>query len=197
MFTMLAAGSAALSLLVAPVTAASATSATADGTIVIESISTSGSGCPHGSASVTASTDGTVRVTFPNSYTARRDDGTRASDSRKNCLLTIKAATPAGTAFTVASATYTGSSALSSDARASSNAIYYYPGQSTTTYLQHPAAGTGTWTTTDSSADLAPLAATACGASDLLSINTDLRVSSGTGSLSATSAVFHLATVSC
>lgn len=196
MLTMLTAGSAALSLLVAPVTA-TATAGPAAGTITVQSTATSGSGCPGGSASVTASADGTLQVTFPSSYTARRGNGATIADSRKNCLIAIKATTPAGTAFTVSSATYTGSSALSSGAVASSNASYYYPGQTTLTALQHPAAGTGTWTTTDTAADLAPLAATACGGSGLLSINTDLRVTSGTGSLSATSAVVHLTTVPC
>jgi uncharacterized protein DUF4360 len=197
MITMLTAGSAALSLLVAPVTAATAASAPTADTIAIESIATNGSGCPAGSASVTASADGTLHVTFPSSYTARRGNGAPSADGRKNCLISIKASTPAGTAFTVSSATYTGSSALTSGAVASSNASYYFPGQTTTTSLQHPAAGAGTWTTADSAADLAPLAATACSASGLLSVNTDLRVTSGTGSLSAASAAIHLATVPC
>lgn len=197
MLTMLAVGSAALSLLVAPVAAANATVGGAAGTIVIESTTTSGTGCPGGSASVTPSADGTVRVTFPSSYTARRGGGATPADYRKNCLVTIKASTPAGTGFTVASATYNGTSALSSGAVASSNASYYFPGQTTVTSLQHPAAGTGAWSTTDSSADLAPLAATACSASGIVSVNTDLRVTGGTGSLSGTSAVIHLATVPC
>ncbi|MFY1693005.1 DUF4360 domain-containing protein [Plantactinospora sp. WMMB782] len=180
----------------APVAAAHATVGGAAGPIVIESIATSGSGCPGGSASVTTS-DGTVRVTFPSSYTARRGSGATPADFRRNCLVIIRASTPAGSGFTVASATYTGTSALSSGAVASSNASYSFAGQTTLTTLQHPAAGTGAWSATDSSADLAPLAATACSASGIVNVNTDLRVTGGTGSLSAASAVIQLATVPC
>lgn len=203
MFTTFAIGGVtALSLLAVPATAAAGPAATAQVTtaqvttvqgITIQQVALRGTGCATGST-VTTSADGTITVTFSDAYTAR-GDGT----IRKNCALAIQATSPAGTGFTVSGVEYAGSSSVPAGASVSLNAAYFYAGNANQVALGHTLAGpqSGAWSAADTSASLAPLAADACGSSNL-GINTSVLAPRGTAAaVSLRSATIHLTTVPC
>lgn len=192
MLARLATAGAAVALL----TAAFAAPASAAPALSISVASANGSGCPlSGPApTVTIGSDGTVTTLFT-TLSARRGNGAPISESRRNCTLLLQVSAPQGYTYTVSGAKFDGTTALSG-AGGSQNTSYYYQGSSATTTLPHALNGGGSFSTTDTAADLAPLGAAPCGVQRAVSINTDVRVA-GTGSLRLDRSTVQLTAVPC
>ncbi|MEV4439455.1 DUF4360 domain-containing protein [Streptomyces sp. NPDC049577] len=149
--------------------------------IVIDLVSVNGSGCPAGTANVNVSPDNTAFTVSYSHYVAQTGVGSKPTDFRKNCQLTLNVHVPQGFTYAVAQADYRGFAQLEKGAKGLQRAGYYFQGMSQTTYANHDFAGpySDNWQVTDTT-DLDAVVYAPCGAMRNLNINTELRVDAGT-----------------
>jgi len=149
--------------------------------IVIDVATVNGSGCRPGSAAVAVSQDNTAFTVTYSEYTAQVGVGSKPTDFRKNCQLSLRVHVPGGFTYAIAQADYRGFAHLERGATAMERANYYFQGMSETTKITHNFRGylEDDWQTTDKT-DVTALVWHPCGAFRNLNINTELRVAAGT-----------------
>ncbi|MBF6052980.1 hypothetical protein AF335_20510 [Streptomyces eurocidicus] len=149
--------------------------------IVIDVVSVNGSGCPTGTAHVAVSPDNTAFTVSYSNYIAQVGIGSKPTDARKNCQLSLNVHVPQGFTYAIAKADYRGFAHLEKGATALQRATYYFQGMSQTAYMNHPFTGplNDGWQTSDST-EIDALIYAPCGAARYFNINTELRVDAGT-----------------
>jgi hypothetical protein len=156
--------------------------------ITVEVVAVNGSGCPDGTATVSAAADNThFRVRFSN-YVAKVGPAAKPTDFRKNCQLAVRVHYPQGYTFAIAKAEYRGRITLRNGADALQRANYYFQGSSENSPSENEFYGPhyGKWAT----ADVTPvekLVFAPCGETRNLNINTELRVHEGSANPNSTS----------
>ncbi|MCG6498858.1 DUF4360 domain-containing protein [Kitasatospora sp. A2-31] len=155
--------------------------------IVIDVATVNGSGCPAGTAAVAVSTDNTAFTVTYSSYLAQVGVGSKPTDFRKNCQLSLVVHVPQGFTYAIASADYRGFAHLEKGASGTQRANYYFQGQAQTAYQNHRFTGPtdDSWQATDV-VDVAALVYAPCGEQRNFNINTELRVNAGTSDTSRT-----------
>ncbi|MFI9237301.1 DUF4360 domain-containing protein [Streptomyces sp. NPDC053079] len=183
MFRPVTIGSAAAVLLAALFTPGTAA---ADGVpppdkIVIDVVSVNGSGCPAGTANVSVSPDNTAFTVSYSNYIAQVGVGSKPTDFRKNCQLSLNVHVPQGFTYAIAQADYRGFAHLEKGATGLERANYYFQGMSQTAYVNHHFTGpvNDNWQTTDTT-EIEALIYAPCGAMRYFNVNTELRVDAGT-----------------
>lgn len=188
MFNLTLAGSLLGLLLAQPALAMTTATVVPSGRVTVELVTVNGSGCPAGTAKVSAAADNTgFTVTYSN-YEATTGGKAGPTDFRKNCQLNLLVSVPQGFTYAIGKAAYRGSAALPTGASGIEQAAYYFQGSSDTAYVAHQFDGpySGAWQATDA-VDAAALVFAPCGVQRNLNINTELRVDAGTSDPSATS----------
>ncbi|WP_250006913.1 DUF4360 domain-containing protein [Actinoplanes sp. M2I2] len=197
----------ALTAVVAPATAASAAPPRQ---MVIDVIAANGSGCPKGTAQVTASRDRKAFTVTYSQFTAQVGPDSKAIDFRKNCQLALNVRVPQGYTYAISSTDYRGFAHLERGASGSQSANYYFQGERQNSRIRHNFAGPmdGDWQRTDKVA-IRSLSFRPCGEQRYLNVNTELRVNRGLSSSRKTSmltmdstdgtidTVYHLAWKKC
>jgi opacity protein-like surface antigen len=210
MLKTLAAGATLVGALTAVVAPATAVSAAPKSEMVIDVVSANGSGCPRGSADVTASPDNKAFTVTYSKFTAQVGPDSKPTDFRKNCQLALNVHVPQGYTYAVASTDYRGFARLERGASASESANYYFQGERQNTRIRHNFAGPmdGDWQRTDK-VGIRSLSFLPCGEERYLNVNTELRVNRGSSSSRKTSmltmdstdgnldTVYHLAWKKC
>jgi hypothetical protein len=134
-----------------------------------------GSGCPSGTARVSALPGNTgFRVRYE-SFLAQDGGSADPTDIRKNCQIALLLNIPQGFTLAVARADYRGVAHLESGATGLERSNYYFQGDSGNNYADHTFKGPldGSWSATD----VAPvLEWSPCGQQVILNINSELRV---------------------
>jgi Domain of unknown function (DUF4360) len=149
--------------------------------ITVDVLTVNGSGCPSGTADVTANRDNTGFTVKYSSFTARAGGTVQDVDSRKNCQITVLLHIPQGFTFAIADAQYSGTAHLEEGATALQRTNYYLQGSPDNHYADHTFAGPlrSRWAT----ADITPVAALVfapCGKATVANLDTELRVDEGT-----------------
>lgn len=159
----------------------------------IDVIYIGGSGCPGGTAAVAVSADNSGFEIMFHSFQAAVGVGTKATDYRKNCQISLKIYHPTGYSYALSRIDYSGYAILAAGASATQRSNYYFSGQSPTAMTSHPFAGPmdGEWRTTDLS-DVASLVFSPCGQETNLNINTELRVNVGSSDPRSTSSLMAM-----
>lgn len=169
-----------LAALISPANAQAADSAPPAERITVDVATVNGSGCPAGTASVTALPDNTAFTVSYSDYLAATGDGSEPTDFRKNCQLSLVVHVPQGFTYAIASADYRGYAYLGQGATGEERANYYFQGDAQNTPVSHTLSGpyNDDWRFTDTT-DVAKLAYAPCGETRGLNVNTELRVRSG------------------
>ena len=150
--------------------------------VTLEVQTVNGSGCPNGTASVTASPGNTGFKIRYNDFTARAGGSAGPTEFRRNCQVNLAVHIPQGFTVAVARADYVGRARLADGASAKMRSNYYYQADPDNTWAEHaPIDGPylGSWHTIDAT-DETNLVYAPCGETRLLNINTELRVDAGT-----------------
>ncbi|GGP44668.1 DUF4360 domain-containing protein [Saccharothrix coeruleofusca] len=144
----------------------------------VDVVTVNGSGCPAGTAEVSA-TGRTFTVSY-SSFFAQAGDGADPVHLRRNCQLSIRVSLPANYTYGLARLSYNGFAHLEAGATALHRVSTYFQGTSPTTRLDTPFTGpmSREWTATYRPAP-ADIAYSPCGADRNLNINAELRVSPG------------------
>ncbi|MEU2718507.1 DUF4360 domain-containing protein [Streptomyces sp. NPDC007205] len=150
-------------------------------------VTVNGSGCPAGTASVTAAPDHTAFTVTYSNYLAQVGIGAKPTDFRKNCQIMVRVNAPQGFTYGVASADYRGYAHLAAGASGKEQANYYFQGQSQTATIPHPFYGPmdNDWQASDVT-PIGSIVYAPCGATRDLAINTQLNVSAGTSNPATT-----------
>jgi len=178
--------------------------------MVVDMVAVNGSGCPAGTAGVTASPDHTAITITYSEYIAQVGGGASSADFRRNCQLSLNVRVPQGFTYAIAKTDYRGYAGLQKGAWGYQAANYYFQGDSHTARARHDFTGylDDLWETTDV-VGIGALVWAPCGATRYLNINTELRVGLGTSDPKVTSqltmdstdanlaTVYHLAWKKC
>lgn len=158
-----------------------------DGSVTVEVVAASGSGCAPGTAWVVTNSDKSgFRIRYSD-FVAEAGSGADATARRKNCQLGVVVSVPAGWTFAVAAVDYRGRARIQSGATGLQRTNYYWQGSSDNSRTEETLAGpyNGFWGTRDVSHALVYLP---CGQQRILNINTELRVdAAGSGGRSSMS----------
>ncbi|MEU0882235.1 DUF4360 domain-containing protein [Lentzea sp. NPDC005914] len=148
------------------------------GAVTIDVVTVNGSGCPQGTVAVTMTPDNTAFHMVYSDYVALVGVGSRPTDSRKNCQLTLRVNAPQGYTYGISRVDYRGFVQLESGATGTERANYYFQGMAQPAFRSHTWQGpvSDDWQATDE--DL-PIVHQSCERRNL-NINTELRVSVGT-----------------
>lgn len=180
---VLAIGGLVASLLGSPVLGEPATTVPSE-KIAISVETVNGSGCPAGTAEVTAAGNTAFTVSYRD-YLAWVGVGAKATDARKNCQLNLRIRVPEGFTYAIAQVEHQGFAHLADGATGLQAAHYYFTGTSPTAHVSHEFRGpfTDSWRTVDRAEVLvyAP-----CGEQRNLNINTELRVDAGSSDVDRT-----------
>ncbi|TDD91829.1 DUF4360 domain-containing protein [Actinomadura rubrisoli] len=171
--------------------AASAAAAPKDppkGEITIRVLTVNGSGCPAGTAAVSAARDNTSFTVTYSKYLAQAGGNSNPTDLRKNCQLSLAVHIPQGFTYAIASADYRGYANLANGATAQQRANYYHQGMPQSTSVAHNIRGkySDNWQFTDRT-PVAELVWKPCGEDRNFNINTELRVDKGSSKPDETS----------
>ncbi|GHG61262.1 hypothetical protein GCM10018779_28910 [Streptomyces griseocarneus] len=149
--------------------------------IVIDVVAVNGSGCPAGTAIVTVSPDNTAFTVSYSNYVAQVGVGSKPTDFRKNCQLSLNVHVPQGFTYAIAQADYRGFAHLEKGAAGLERANYYFQGMSQTAFVNHHFTGplNDNWQTSDTT-PIDQVIYAPCGATRYFNINTELRVDAGT-----------------
>ncbi len=135
--------------------------------------SVNGSGCPSGSATITATTADSLTLSVP-AYSAKLGGEADLTQKRQNCMLVFEVDVPAGYTYAVASASLSGSAALSAGVSGSAVTQYFFTGAGETVSNAQPINGdTNKWTAPGVFPS-ASLVNAPCDAPSFLSLNTAL-----------------------
>jgi hypothetical protein len=175
------------------------------GRIAVRVVSANGSGCPAGSAGVTAPASGqSFKVTYSR-FTAAAGPGAAALDFRKNCQLALDVSGPKGWTWAISRIVNSGSAGLRAGASGTQVTSYYWSGDSRTGRVGHAFTGPvdGPWQHSRKITKK-QLRYLPCGARRHLNVNLELRVSAGSATghnvltLDSTSgSVFHVVWKKC
>ncbi|MBB5958630.1 hypothetical protein FHS29_005238 [Saccharothrix tamanrassetensis] len=142
-------------------------------------MSVNGSGCPAGTADVSAGST-TFSVSY-RAFVAHAGAGADAADSRKNCQLNLRVSLPPNHTYGLARTSYNGYAHLEPGATALHRINIYFQGSSNNTTLNFPFAGPMSdewrstyWPNPDD------IVYSPCGGDRNLNINAELRVDLGT-----------------
>jgi hypothetical protein len=151
------------------------------GAVTVEVVAVYGSGCLLGTAAVTASPDNTTLHAIYSDYVAAVGVGTRPTDFRKNCQLTLRVNVPHGFTYGIDRIDYRGFAHLERGATGTQRGSYYFAGLPQVMNSSHTWQGPldDNWQATDTVDTGMPLYRR-CGEQANLNINTELRVSAGT-----------------
>ncbi|MFE1172690.1 DUF4360 domain-containing protein [Streptomyces sp. NPDC058773] len=181
MLSTLSAGAAVASLLLAGSASPTTTARFGDdpptGKITITVATVNGSGCRPGSAAVAIAPDNTAFTVTYSEYLAQAGNGSRPTDSRKNCQIALNVHVPQGFTYAIARADYRGYASLARGAKGLESAGYYFQGQQQTARKSHSFTGPydTNWQTSDET-DIDALVYAPCGEERYFNINTELRV---------------------
>ncbi len=173
--------------------------------VIIDVVTTNGSGCPPDTAAITMVLGNSAFAITYSDYTARLGVGAAVTDFRKNCQLNVIVRVPQGFTYALSKTNHRGFASLAAGARATHRANQYYKGQTSTAYTSHPFSGPMDydWQTSDE-VPSGSMVWTPCGTARNLNINTELRVAAGTSDTRTTtsfittdSAVYHLSWARC
>ena len=158
------------------------------GKVTVNVVTVNGSGCPAGTAAVSAASDNTAFTVSYSDYLASRGPGISPTEFRKNCQLNLRINVPQGFTYAIARADYRGFAHLARGAYAQERASYYFQGQAYTTRSTHTFIGpfSNNWQTSDK-VEYTDLVWAPCGEVRNLNLNTELRVYQGTSSPDSTS----------
>ncbi|KAL7752313.1 hypothetical protein RI367_002359 [Sorochytrium milnesiophthora] len=98
-------------------------------TTVIEDIKSGGSGCPQGTVAISESADKTTYTLSYDQFTASTGPGTRITDSRKACVVSVKLGVPQGFSFAVDTTDFRGFADIPRSVKAQQSARIYFGGQ--------------------------------------------------------------------
>jgi hypothetical protein len=157
--------------------AAPAYAAPADG-VGLDVLNVNGSGCRQGTVAVALSPDNTAFTVTYSGYLAQVGVGAGRNDSLKDCRINVRVIPPEGYAYTVDKVDYRGFASLATGATAVEYATYFFNGSTRPPYRTYTFAGPfdDVWQTTDVASS--PVYG-ACGATRVLSIDTQLQVQVG------------------
>jgi hypothetical protein len=179
--------------------------------IVIELATVNGSGCPKDTAAVAVSEDNTAFTVTYSQYLAQVGVGSKPTDFRKNCQLSLVVHVPHGFTYAIARTDYRGFASLAKGANGVERANYYFQGHEETVHKSHSFNGPleDNWQASDVT-EIAQLVWAPCGEQRNFNINTELRVNKGTSDTSKTtsfmtmdstdasySTVYHMAWKQC
>ncbi|MGW3011602.1 DUF4360 domain-containing protein [Streptomyces sp. NPDC001219] len=181
MLSTLSAGAAVASLLLAGSASPTPTARFGDdppsGKITITVATVNGSGCRPGSAAIAIAPDNTAFTVTYSEYLAQAGNGSKPTDSRKNCQIALNVHVPQGFTYAIARADYRGYASLARGAKGLETAGYYFQGQQPTARKSHSFTGPydANWQTADET-DLDALVYAPCGEERYFNINTEMRV---------------------
>lgn len=163
----------------ATVPAASATSAVVDpDEVTVDLITVNGSGCPLGTAAAAPSPDGKAFTVTYSEYVAQTRPG--LASAQNNCQINMRVNAPAGFTYAIVKSDYRGFGAILPGARAELLGLYYFQGDSLTSYIAHELpVGEGDWQVTDE-VPMNAVVHAPCGEKRNLNINTRLKMYQGT-----------------
>ncbi|KAH6665553.1 hypothetical protein B0J14DRAFT_457786, partial [Halenospora varia] len=98
--------------------------------VTINSITTSGTGCPQGSVGKFLSADRQTFTLIFDSFVAQVGPGTAATDARKFCQINLDLHYPQGFQYSILKTIYRGYAQLDAGVSGSQSATYYFSGQS-------------------------------------------------------------------
>ena len=138
-----------------------------------------GSGCPAGTGTVQASSDGTTfTIRFSSQFTAMVGGAAEPADARKNCQLALNVRAPRGYTYALAGINYRGRARLAPGASGLDGLSSYFTGASHTSRSERTVPGPfrGAW---QHRGKAGPLHFGPCGSTRNLNINMEVRVSAG------------------
>ncbi|WP_087924764.1 DUF4360 domain-containing protein [Streptomyces albireticuli] len=143
--------------------------------------------CSSRYMSVAVSPDNTEFTVRSGGLSVRVAAGSKPSDARKNCQMTLDADLPQGYTYAIAGTRYGGFGSLEKGAGGQVKAGNYFQGSPSTTSVSHPFSGPfeGGWEESDVT-DERNLVFAPCGEDRLLNLTMALQVDAGTSSPSAT-----------
>ncbi|MBU2897762.1 DUF4360 domain-containing protein [Vibrio hepatarius] len=97
--------------------------------VTIQSLQSSGSGCPFGTVSSTIAPDGKSFVLGFDEYIAEAGPDISRRENRKNCQITAVLGIPNGYAFTLADVNYRGYADLDEHVMAQQTSTYFFAGE--------------------------------------------------------------------
>jgi len=160
--------------------------APAPGQVQIRGVTYGGTGCPQGSVGSQISDDRSVMTLIFDSYIASIGPGIAITEQRKNCQLNVDLLYPGGFQYSILSADYRGYASIDKGVTGVLKSTYYFSGQtaqSSTEYdFQGPIAGADYLK--HDQADSTSVVWSPCGASGLLNINSQVRLTSTNASAS-------------
>jgi uncharacterized protein DUF4360 len=180
-----------------------AAGAQAEVTPTIESVLSSGTGCPNSGTKPTVEISGSTLTAAFTGYSAKAGGNSGIGDSRKNCQFHLSVTVPAGYTYTVSEATFTGSTTVAPGATTQQLASYYFSADaSATTTLSHRFTASTGFTDTDTAEQLAALGSGPCPTPGAVNVNSSLQAARGTddtkvSSISLKSATISLKAVKC
>jgi hypothetical protein len=172
-------------LLGSPLNAAGRAYAAPANGVGLDVLNVNGSGCRQGTTAVALSPDNAAFTVTYSGYLAQAGIGAGRNDGLKDCRINVRVTPPAGYAYTVDTVDYRGFASLAAGATAVEYATYYFNGSTRPPYRTYSFAGQfdDYWQTTDVASSPAY---GACGATRVLSIDTQLQVQVGSSDPAAT-----------
>lgn len=164
--------------------AARAYAAPADG-VGIDVLNVNGSGCRQGTVAVALSPDNTAFTVTYGGYLAQVGVGAGRNDGVKDCRINVRVSPPQGYAYAVDTVDYRGFASLAPGASAVQYATYYFNGSTRPPYRTYVFVGqfNDDWQASDVASS--PVYG-ACGATRVLSVDTQLQVQVGSSDPAAT-----------
>ncbi|KAJ4364091.1 hypothetical protein N0V83_009546 [Neocucurbitaria cava] len=149
------------------------------GQVTIRGVSYGGTGCPQGTMSSQISSDRSVVTLIFDSYIASIGPGIAVTEQRKNCQLNVDLQYPGGFQYSILSADYRGYSAIQKGVSGTLKSTYYFSGQTAQTSTEYDFTGpaNGDYLKHDE-ADSTSIVWSPCGASGMLNINSQVRLTS-------------------
>lgn len=118
----------------------------ADAGLTAKVLSVNGSGCPSGSATITATTADSVTLSIPG-YSAQLGGDATIGHKRQNCLLVFDVSVPTGFTYALASASLSGTATLAAGVAGSVDTQYSFAGSTESASNTQPiTADTSKWT---------------------------------------------------
>ncbi|MET9604265.1 DUF4360 domain-containing protein [Streptomyces sp. NPDC006512] len=156
--------------------------------VTVDVATVNGSGCRPGSAAVAVAPDNSAFTVTYSEYVASAGGNSKATDGRKNCLLSLNVHVPQGYTYAVAQVDYRGFGNLARGAVGTQKASYYFQGMRQTDYRTHKYVGAlnNNWQATDTTG-IEALVFAPCGELRNFNINTELRAEVGSSDPSSTS----------
>ncbi|CAO2649870.1 Nn.00g011620.m01.CDS01 [Neocucurbitaria sp. VM-36] len=149
------------------------------GQVKIRGVSYGGTGCPQGTMSSQISADRSVVTLIFDSYIASIGPGIAVTEQRKNCQLNVDLEYPGGFQYSILSADYRGYAAIQKGISGTLKSTYYFSGQTAQTSTEYGFTGpvNGDYLKHDE-ADSTSIVWSPCGATGMLNINSQVRLTS-------------------